>query len=463
MRWSKQSLILLAGTGTILLFAVLMVWVFGLSSESGSNFGAYSTYRSDPVGMMAVYNALDRIDGYEVERYIKGYENLPLGAGATLVIAGAGINPDPVPVLDAVEGFAATGGRVVIAFFPLHEDSSLRALDDFIEDRDHRDFKKKGSDDVESGESTPGGGTSVPGPADVPTTAPEPNADDGKEPATSTAQSEEDETPGGDEKQAPEDAMEFGPPLQDISERWEFQYGFEKPGGPTHHALLDRSLAVEPMFSGHSGLYFTPITSDRWKIVYGTATSDASSARAVVMERKIGSGSVVLCSDAFFLSNEALQKHYDPQLLSWIFGEQKRILFSEVHLGTQQQDRIMTLVRRYRLHGMVFGLVLVTLLFVWRHGATLVPRQEFVSKKGPATGAERSHQEGLDNLLARFIPQDQLLGTCVREWSQHFHNDPKGAAVQRLVSARRTAARGAAVEAELVAAFNEIAREIHHK
>ena len=463
MRWSKHRLILAAGIGTVLIFAALIAYAFGLSSESGSTFGAYSTYRSDPIGMMAVYNALDHIDGYQVERYIRDFETLPLGSGTTLVIAGAAISPDPVPVLDAVEGFAATGGRVVIAFYPLHEDSTLGRLHDFIEDRDHPELKKKDAPEEGSVEKSPDEGANDVPPTVVPVVAPPPEDDADKKAATPADKDNAEEASPGEEDEEPEAAMGFGPPQEDVSERWKFDYGFEKPGASTHFGLLDKAMDVEPLFSGHSGLYFTPLEADHWTVVYGTAASGDEPLRAIIMECKIGSGSVVLCSDAFFLSNEALQKHYDPQLLSWLFGKQSRVLFSEVHLGTKQQDRVMTLVRRYRLHGVFFGLALIGVLFVWHHAATLVPRRESAARKGPATGAERSHQDGLDNLLARFIPPSQLLGTCVREWAQQFHNDPKGPAVQRLVAARRSLAKGSAGESELVAAYNEIAREIHHR
>lgn len=456
MRLTRQRFLLAMGTCTVILFAALFVHVFGLSGESGSNFAPYSTYRSDPLGMMAVYNALGALPDTDVARYIQDFDQLPNGSGATLVIAGTSLGPDPVPVLEYLEGFAATGGRVVIAFFPIQNDATLDDLDDFIRERDD-----KAGEDVEK--PSPEGEKTDPAPPPEPQeeaaadTLPEPEKSE-SDPLDGPADTEKEK--GEDEEE--EAGMDFGPPLQDISERWDFDYGFERSGPKPMLARLDDALPFQPTFEGRSGLYFIP-ADEKWKLIYGKEQPDGAPARAGVMERRIGSGSVVLCSDAFFLSNEAMREHRDPEFLAWIFGGRRTMLFSEAHLGTQQQDRIMTLVRRYRLHGVLFGLVLVGALFVWRHAATLIPRQEPPARMAPATHAERSHQDGLDNLLARFIPRAQLLDTCVREWSQQFHNDPKGPAVRRLIETRQGASKHPGGEAELVAAYNEISREIHRQ
>lgn len=182
------------------------------------------------------------------------------------------------------------------------------------------------------------------------------------------------------------------------------------------------------------------------------------------MERKIGEGTLVICSDAFFLSNEALQNHRDTELLAWLIDGRQKVLFSEAHLGTQQQDRIMTLIRRYRLHGVLFGFILMGLLFVWHHGATLLPRQDLAARPAPTSQTERSHQDGLDNLLSRFIPREQLLDTCLREWSQHLHNTPIDPIIKQFMAQSDASASPAGKKnTDPVAAYNDIVRKIHPK
>ena len=456
MRLNRKVILLVAGAGVVIGFVVLFVHVFRLSHESGTTYAPYSTFRSDPLGMMALYNALSSVGGTRVERYIQQFDEMPNGNGTTFVIAGAGLSPDPVSVLDAVEGFVVTGGRLVIAFFPIQEEDALDNLREMLDEID--DVIDEGEPEREGTES----GEEVP--EALPTDEPGTDAP----PLDESADSDGAEVEGEVEGEARDDAerrdrtMDFGPAMQDISERWDFDYGFERPGVNTVLARHDDTLAVQPTFEGRSGLYFTP-NDEAWHVVYGKEQAEGQPGWAGIMERRMGSGSIVLCSDAFFLSNEAVHDYRDAELLAWLFGGRETILFSEAHLGTQQQDRIMTLVRRYRLHGVLFGFLLMGVLFVWHHAATLIPRREAPAGTAPTTMAERSHQDGLDNLLARFIPRGQLLDTCVREWSQQFHNDPKGPVVKQLMESRKSSAPSEKTEADLVAAYNDIAREVHPK
>ncbi|MBL7645184.1 MAG: hypothetical protein JNK74_03230 [Candidatus Hydrogenedentes bacterium] len=444
MRLNSRQWIPVAGALTAVLGVAVFVHVLGLSGESGTTFAPYSTYRADPLGMMALYNALDRMEGVATDRYIGDFSELPLGNDSTLVIAGASIGPDPVPVLDVLEGFAATGGRIVIAFYPIGNDLSLEALDDELRARDRREEEDEAATDGE--------------------TADEEEAKSESDTAAPTEAPQTEETPAKesekrDEREPEDELMDFGPPVEDLSERWDFEYEFAEPPAVTRLARLDEALPVEANLEGRSGLYFVP-PDEGWTNIYGKTAREGEVTQVGMMERKIGSGTIVLCSDAFFLSNEALRKNRNPELLSWLLGGNRTVLFSEAHLGTRQQDRIMTLVRRYRLHGVLFGFLLLGILFVWHHAATLIPRRDVPPLPTAATAAERSHQDGLDNLLARFIPRSALLDTCVREWCQQFQHDPRLQQV-RQIAASRGISEGK--ENDLVAVYNEISRELHHK
>jgi hypothetical protein len=453
MRVNRRHIALITAVLTITAGVAAFLRILDLSGESGTTFAPYSTYRSDPMGMMALYNALDRLEAVRTDRYIGDFSELPLGRETTLIIAGAGVGPDPVPVLDALEGFAATGGRIVIAFYPIGDDLSLEALDDALRQRD-----RAAEEEEDHSEPKP----------------PEEEAGDTKESSSADNQSvdrdksaveEQDSTKDADEEHETEpqgESMDFGPPVEDISERWNFEYEFKVPDKEVQLTRVEDTLPVQPTLEGRSGLYFIP-SGDAWTPIYGTVVQEGQSPWVGVMERKVGAGSVVLCSDAFFLSNEALRKDRDPELLAWMIGGNPTVIFSETHLGTQQQDRIMTLVRRYRLHGVVFGFALLGILFVWHHATTLIPRSNVAPRATPANATERSHQDGLDNLLARFIPRSELLDTCVKEWSQQFQHDAKLPQVRQMAASRTRGEKKDITEDELVAAYNEIARELHHK
>lgn len=453
MRVNRRHIALITAVLTVMAGVAAFLRILDLSGESGTTFAPYSTYRSDPMGMMALYNALDRLEDVQTDRYIGDFSELPLGKDTTLIIAGAGVGPDPVPVLDALEGFAATGGRIVIAFYPIGDDSSLEVLDDALRQRDR------------AAEEEEGDRKSKPAKEDTESTKESSGADN--QPADSDDTTGEEQAPAKEDDEEHEsepqgESMDFGPPVEDISERWNFEYEFKVPDKETQLNRVDDAFPVQPTLEGRSGLYFTP-SGDAWTPIYGTIVREGESPWIGVMERKVGAGSVVLCSDAFFLSNEALRKDRDPEFLTWMIGGNPTVIFSETHLGTQQQDRIMTLVRRYRLHGVVFGFALLGILFVWHHATTLIPRSNLTPRATPASATERSHQDGLDNLLARFIPRRELLDTCVKEWSQQFQHDAKLPQVRQIAASRTRGEKKDITEDELVAAYNEIARELHHK
>ena len=84
-------------------------------------------------------------------------------------------------------------------------------------------------------------------------------------------------------------------------------------------------------------------------------------------------GSLVLMSDAFLASNEALWKDRQPELLRWLAGGSARLVFDETHLGVNEQPGIATLLRRYQLYWVVAAALAVFGLAIWRNASPLVP------------------------------------------------------------------------------------------
>jgi hypothetical protein len=72
------------------------------------------------------------------------------------------------------------------------------------------------------------------------------------------------------------------------------------------------------------------------------------------------------------------------------------------------------LMRKYRLHGLVAGLLLLAVLFIWKNSARFAPGapeekpEDFVSGKDSAAG--------FVNLLRRHIAARDVLNVCVAEW-----------------------------------------------
>ncbi len=467
---SRRRHVTIVFAAIVIVVAVIQVAsLMGARIEQGDVFAEYSTMRADPLGMMAVFNALNALPQYEALQYVRPFEELPDGKGTTLVIAGAGLGMDPQPILESLEHFVSTGGRAVITFSPLEDDFSLdmlrrsmrardRALarkanpdgDDTLEEEDEKDeeVEAEGSalgDEVpEANEErgTAGDGESTEGTVDA-----------GEETEESEDLSEEDD-----------ESFPLSPAdlkSQDISERWDFDYGFEVPLSGTVASRVDENLPVEANQRLFTGLYFLPDTA-HWTTVYLRPGGDEEEpGRATVMERYFGEGTVVLCSDAYFLSNEALRNDRSPGLIQWVMGSNPTLLFSEVHLGNGQKDRIMTLVRRYRLHGVLAGLLLIGILFIWKNATTLIPRRERLLAAQAV--ADQSQGAGINHLLSRFVAPDALLPLCVQEWRTHFGNSPAAPAVEKALQSQEAAPLSRKDEATIVARYNQIAQEVQHR
>jgi hypothetical protein len=146
----------------------------------------------------------------------------------------------------------------------------------------------------------------------------------------------------------------------------------------------------------------------------------------VVLERAMGAGTVVLCADGYALSNEALRKHRKSGWLAWLVGESDRVVFDERHLGVEEQTGVVTLARRYRLHGLGIGLMVLAGLWAWRSMMPLVPRSDPASAdSGGAVVAGRDATIGLRNLLERHVPRAELLGVCLDAWRKSFPTDAR--------------------------------------
>jgi hypothetical protein len=147
----------------------------------------------------------------------------------------------------------------------------------------------------------------------------------------------------------------------------------------------------------------------------------------VVMERPWGKGTLVLCSDSWFVSNEAMGKDRHPELLAWLIGPVSTVVFDETHLGVEASPGVMTLMRKYRLEGLIASILLLAGLFVWKNSLSLVPKREISETEAvPAARGKDSHA-GLVNLLRRSIPARQIVSVCADEWRKSFVHDPKAA------------------------------------
>jgi hypothetical protein len=203
-------------------------------------------------------------------------------------------------------------------------------------------------------------------------------------------------------------------------ERWGFSIRELEQGATTQRqtAELTDEIASETRLRRRipwpSSMSFEGL-SDSWRTVYGV------NGDAVVVERDLGRGSIVLCADSYLFSNEALRKEPQAAFLLWAAGEGRQIVFDETHLGVEEQAGVAVLARRYRLHGLMIGLGVLAAMWVWRATLPLVPASanEEPERRGEVMMG-RDAASGLSALLRRHVSSADLLGACLGEWRRSF-------------------------------------------
>jgi hypothetical protein len=356
--------------GCTLLFAFGIVQLFELRFEAGDVYPPYSSLRADPLGAMAFYESLGRMPGISVRRDFSTSNLLPQEPGTLyLHLAAETYEWDLLPedLYHEIKNFLAGGGRLVITYFPQTQPAHR-----FFEDEAETNSVKS-SDLKSKDKNTPS------------------------------------EKPSKKRRHLKGDTS-----WVDLEDEWGLRESFEElpqaDGVYLPATVLNKSNPALPRsLDWHSGMVFTHC-DDAWRTIYARGTN------AVVLERKFGRGSVVVASDSYFVSNEALTRDRHAELLAWLVGANTRVVFDEAHLGILESPGVATLMRQYRLHGLAAGLLLLAGLFIWKNSTSLVPppaeepREDFVAGKDSASG--------FVNLLRRNILPRDVFEVCFAEWKK---------------------------------------------
>ena len=140
-----------------------------------------------------------------------------------------------------------------------------------------------------------------------------------------------------------------------------------------------------------------------------------------VVEKTFGKGSVVLVDSVYPFSNEALATDRDTPLLDRLLGENRTVMFDERHLGLSEDASIAMLARKYRLTGLVAGLLILAVLFIWRNSTSLLPPRRRVKESSAALATGRDAASALQHLLRRNITEHDLIPACLAEWEKTRH------------------------------------------
>lgn len=372
-------------------FAAGIAWLFALRFETGDVYPEYSSLRADPLGSMAFYESLEKIPSLSVRRDFSTENRLPDQDGVTyLHLAGDPDDWDSLPedMIRDIEGFLTRGGRLVITFF-------LTGAEPLFWNRQYE------SDDSESSK--------------------EKEKTDTRRSAHRTKSKKQERMSKKKEK---DEAKEV--PRASLKKRWGVGFSFkalEQGADDNYVPTLARNKTTLPLpttLDWHSSVIFTNLDK-AWQTIYARDTS------AVVIERRFGHGSVVMATDSWFASNQALWKDRHADLLSWLVGANKNIVFDEAHFGVVENTGVAGLMRKYRLHGFIGGLILLAGLFIWKNSVSLVP--VYVDQRKGDFVAGKDAAAGFVNLLRRNISAGDVLNTCFAEWKKSCpKNNPHTAA-----------------------------------
>ena len=431
----------------LVLFSYCLVRLLLLRYERGDVYPAYSTLRADPLGTRVFYEALQS-NGFAVRR---GYHSLrrelevkPDSIYYLALPADDILNFDKDEVAD-LDSFVRNGGRVVITFEP--EDP----LTSDTEDSNPFAPKKKKADAVDAKKDS--------GDKDQEkakeTNPPEKDSDeDTSQPETAQEKYERDEF--RKEKEADPDwekdhmDTKYHRSLAAIwGFGWEREIKPDKPKSDSDNSTAENGDAPLPDVQAYreshgtldysvpwkSALSFTRLELD-WNVLYKAKD------KPVLISRPLGQGEILLATDTYFLSNEGLRNDRRPNLLSVVAGPTGTLLFDEVHLGTEQQEGVMSLAEKFRLQGYLYGMACVLALLLWRNSVPLVPPHKIGDSTLTGSVSGKDSRSGLINLLRRNIPSSEILKVSFAEWKRGItpgqqHLKPKVAAMESILSEKK--------------------------
>ncbi len=336
-----------------------------LRFEGGDSYPAYSSFRSDPIGTRALLDSVERLPGVTARRWVEPVDKLRGEPGTSLLILGA--TWEHFERLDegdhdALLRFVENGGRLVYCFGGTASEPFMRSA-------------------LRGGRS-----------------------------ATNSAPFR---------RSAKRAVKPVSLQTFDLGDRWGITLSYDrlqfdedrkiKPLTATRTAAADKSLPVDLDWRASLRL---AVQTNEWSVLYTVGTN----ADPVVVERRVGAGSVALVSDSFLVSNEALFRDRQTDFLKWMLGGATLAVFEETHLGTSEEPGVASLIRKYNLTGVFLAMLAVFGLFIWRNASPLVPSTD--DDPLAVLTAGRDSHSGLVNLVRRAVPPESLVDFCWGEWKR---------------------------------------------
>lgn len=121
----------------------------------------------------------------------------------------------------------------------------------------------------------------------------------------------------------------------------------------------------------------------------------------------LGAGKVIVCADAYFLSNEAM---LDPPVdfIQWLTQDKRVIIFDEWSKGVRDNRSILYLLRKHKLLAFLLSLVISAVLLFWHNSSSVLKGSSAVGES-----PEGQHEASATAILLRKdVPANRLLDAC---------------------------------------------------
>lgn len=126
-----------------------------------------------------------------------------------------------------------------------------------------------------------------------------------------------------------------------------------------------------------------------------------------IASASLGDGSLVVCADAYFLSNEAMLEP-PVDFIQWITEGKRIIIFDEWSKGVRDNRSIMYLLRKHKLLAFLLSLVATAVLLFWHNSSHVLSKA--VASHESASGQHEASATA--TLLRKDVPVNRLLQTC---------------------------------------------------
>ncbi|MFP4541541.1 MAG: DUF4350 domain-containing protein, partial [Opitutales bacterium] len=261
-------------------FLAGVVFLVNLGLESGSMYPRFSTLRSDPPGSRAYAETLAEL-GLPVQRNYLDYSRLELPVGATVFLLGASSQVrGPEEEIEALLAEVERGARLVLAFDGRLTPGPIEVRTDGAA----RPPSGPREEESENGVAAPGEGSEETKPAGM-----------DEEPASEEESGETHRSPSREER------MEALFATVSLAER--LALALEEAGDGRANRTAERAPAAPrelPAELPHFSALRLVEKVDAWTALY------TQRERPVVLWRELGKGEVIVLTDAYLLSNEAL-------------------------------------------------------------------------------------------------------------------------------------------------------------